>query len=151
MNAYSVDLRKRVLADCDAGLGTKAVAEKYHVSPAIVRRWKQRRRENGELGPRPSGGRRPRKVDRAAVAAAARAQPDATLRELRDTLGLDVSIQTMWRVLRELGFSFKKKSCAPPSKTGPTSPSRERAGKLGKSGWTHSGSSSLMKRGPRRT
>lgn len=108
MTAYSVDLRKRVLADCDIGHGTKAVAEKYSVSPAIVRRWKQRRRENGELGPRRSGGRRPRKVDRAAMATAVHAQPDATLRELRDALGLDVSLQTIWRVLRELGISLKK-------------------------------------------
>ncbi len=151
MKAYSVDLRKRVLADCDAGLGTKAVAEKYSVSPAIVRRWKQRRRENGELGPRRSGGRRPRQVDRAAVAAAARAQPDATLRELRDALGLDVSIQTIWRVLRELQFSFKKKSCTPPSKTGPTSRRRERTGEPGKSGSIRVGSSSSTKPGRKRT
>jgi len=151
MKAYSMDLRKRVLADCDTGLGTKAVAEKYRVSPAIVRRWKQRRRENGELGPRRSGGRRPRQVDRAAVAAAVRAQPDATLRELRDALGLDVSIQTMWRVLRELGVSFKKKSCTPPSKTAPTSRRRERTGGLGKSDSTRVGLSSSTRRGRRRT
>lgn len=36
--AYSMDLRRRVIADCDAGLGTKAVALKYSVSPAWVRR-----------------------------------------------------------------------------------------------------------------
>ena len=59
MQAYSVDLRKRVLADSDAGLGTKIVAQKYSVSPAIVRRWNQRRREHGEWEPRRrnSGGR----------------------------------------------------------------------------------------------
>lgn len=107
MKAYSTDFRKRVLADCDAGLGTKAVAEKYSVSPAIVRRWKQRRREHGELEPRRQSGR-PRVVDRAAVAAAVQARPDATLRELRDALGLDVSLQTIWRILRELKISYKK-------------------------------------------
>lgn len=107
MQAYSTDLRQRVLADCDIGLGTQAVAEKYAVSPAIVRRWKQRRRENGELEPRRGGGR-PREVDRSAVAAAVQNQPDATLRELREALGLDVSLQTIWRILRELGISYKK-------------------------------------------
>lgn len=109
MRAYSVDLRKRVLADCDAGLGTKAVAEKYQVSPAIVRRWKQRRRENGELGPRPWNAGRKRKVDRSMVAAVSRAHPDATLRELRDALGIAVSLQTIHRILRELKITFKKK------------------------------------------
>ena len=33
MEAYSMDLRSRVIADCDAGLGTKQAAEKYKVSP----------------------------------------------------------------------------------------------------------------------
>ena len=44
MEAYSMDLRKRVLKDCDAGLGTLAVSVKYDVSPAWIRRLKQRRR-----------------------------------------------------------------------------------------------------------
>ncbi len=35
MRAYSVDVRQWVLADCDAGVGTKAVAEKYQVSRAV--------------------------------------------------------------------------------------------------------------------
>ena len=32
MKAYSMDLRVRVLADCDAGLGTKSLASAYRVS-----------------------------------------------------------------------------------------------------------------------
>jgi len=47
MPTYSLDLRQRVLADCDAGLKTKAVAEKYGVSRTWVRSLKQRRRETG--------------------------------------------------------------------------------------------------------
>ena len=34
MRAYSMDLRERVLADCDAGLRTGEVAAKFRVSPA---------------------------------------------------------------------------------------------------------------------
>ena len=37
MAAYSLDLRTHVLADCDAGLQTKPVAEKYGVSRTWVR------------------------------------------------------------------------------------------------------------------
>jgi transposase len=151
MRAYSLDLRKRVLADCDAGLGTKAVAEKYQVSPAIVRRWKQRRRENGELGPRPWNGGRKRRVDRDAVAAAVRARPDATLRELREALGIEVSLQTIHSILRELKISFKKKSSTPRSKTVPTSRRNAPNGKRGKSASTRGGSSSSTKRGRKRT
>jgi len=151
MRAYSIDLRKRVLADCDAGLGTKSVAEKYHVSPAIVRRWKQRRRENGELGPRPWNAGRKRKVDRAAVAAAVRNQPDATLRELREALGIDVSLQTIHRILRELKISFKKKSSTPRSKTAPTSRRNAPSGKRGKSDSIRGGSSSSTRPGRKQT
>lgn len=151
MRAYSIDLRKRVLADCDAGLGTKAVAEKYQVSPAIVRRWKQRRRENGELGPRPWNAGRKRRVDRDAVAAAVRAQPDATLRELREALGIDVSLQTIHSILRELKISFKKKSSTPRSKTVPTWRRNDPNGKRGKSDSNLGDSSSSTKRGRKRT
>jgi transposase len=59
MRAYSMDLRQRVLLDCDAGLTTPAVAAKYRISASWVRRLVQRRRATGETGPRP-GGRRPR-------------------------------------------------------------------------------------------
>ena len=51
MKPYSMDLRRRVLADCNAGMATKGVADKYRVSPAWVRRLKQRRRETGEVAP----------------------------------------------------------------------------------------------------
>ena len=151
MRAYSLDLRKRVLADCDAGLGTKAVAEKYQVSPAIVRRWKQRRRENGELGPRPWNGGRKRRVDRDAVAAAVRARPDATLRELREALGIEVSLQTIHSILRELKISFKKKSSTPRSKTVRTSPRSGPTGKRGKLDSIPGDSSSSTKPGRKRT
>jgi len=36
MEAYSMDLRVRVMADVDAGMGTKAAAEKYRVSPSAA-------------------------------------------------------------------------------------------------------------------
>ncbi|MEM6507383.1 MAG: hypothetical protein AAF711_18255, partial [Planctomycetota bacterium] len=63
MKPYSQDLRDRVLAACDAGTPTKRVAQTFWVSPAWVRRLKQRRRETGEVAPRPAGGRRFGKID----------------------------------------------------------------------------------------
>jgi len=38
MQAYSMDLRVRVMADVDAGLGTNATAAKYRVSPDWIRK-----------------------------------------------------------------------------------------------------------------
>lgn len=107
--AYSMDLRQRVIADCDAGLGTKAVAIKYHVSPAWVRRLKQHRRERGDIVPRKGGGSRGRKIDRNRLAELVAEQPDATLVELRDRLGVQVTPWAISKALRELELTYKKR------------------------------------------
>src|SRR5437588_8389211 len=59
MRAYSMDLRERVWADCQAGMKTPAVAEKYRVSGSWVRRLKQRHRATGSLARRPPSTGRP--------------------------------------------------------------------------------------------
>ncbi len=111
MHAYSLDLRTRILDDCDRGLTTRAVATKYSVSESWVRRLKQRRRDQGELAPRvPAAGRKPgwpAYADR--LRAAIGETPDATLQELRDRLGLAVALSTLWRAVAALGLSVKKK------------------------------------------
>lgn len=146
MQAYSMDLRKRVLADSDAGLPTKPVAERYGVSRTWVRSLKQRRRETGEIAPRVGGGRKP-KIDRARLAALVQQQPDVTLMELRERLGVTCSLSAIWMALDKLRITFKKKRSAPPNKTGRTSRKNARTGGRGKSGSTRDGSSSSTKRG----
>jgi len=122
MKPYSMDLRERVLADCDAGLPTQAVAAKYRVSPSWVRRLKQRRRDTGAVAPR-AARRGPKPswdgyADR--LREAVRRTPDATLEELRDRLGLAVALSTLWRAVAALGLSVKKKLPGRPSRTGRT-------------------------------
>lgn len=111
MKPYSMDLRQRVLDDCDAGLPTKEAAAKYRVSPAWVRRLRQRRRETGAVAPaRPRTGPRPSwdaYADR--LREAIRQAPDATLAELRQRLGLAVALSTLWRAVAALGLTVKKK------------------------------------------
>ena len=106
--AYSMDLRQRVIDDCDAGVGTQAVAEKYSVSPAWVRRLKQHRRERGDIRPRTGTGR-PRIIDDTQLARLVDQQPDATLVELRDRLGVAVTPQAISKALRRLKLTFKKR------------------------------------------
>lgn len=122
MHPYSLDLRQRLLADCDQGLSTRAVATKYSVSESWVRRLKQRRRESGELAPRvPDPGPQPSWRAYAGQLREAIGQaPDATLEELRDHLGLAVALSTLWRACAALGLSVKKKSSGRRSRTGPT-------------------------------
>jgi transposase len=128
MEAYSMDLRRRVIAACDAGQGTTSVATNFNVSPAWVRRLKQQRRERGDIRPRVGGGPPPRKIDRQRLAELVNEQPDATLVELRDRLGISVTPWAICKALRELKLSYKKSRSTQPNRTGPMSPKRERRG-----------------------
>jgi transposase len=112
MKPYSMDLRQRVLAECDKGAATSAVAARFSVSPAWVRRLKQRRREAGGVEPRrgrPGPARALAGAADAALAELARREPDLSAAEYRDRLGLAASAVTVWRALRRLGLTFKKK------------------------------------------
>ena len=108
--AYSMDLRKRVVTDSDAGLSSKQLAERYHVSRAWVDALKQRRRETGSIAPRKQTKFRRRVLqgqeDR--LRALVTAQPDATLAELRDRLRTSVALATIWRELNQLDLTVKK-------------------------------------------
>ena len=108
MHSYSMDLRSRVLSMSDAGHGTRTVAELLKVSASWVRRVKQRRREHGELGPRSRGGARNVKVDRERLAQLVAKQPDATLAELREQLGIECSLSAICTALQKLRLSYRK-------------------------------------------
>lgn len=111
MDAYSRDLRSRILEDYDGGMTTRVAATKYRVSESWLRQLKQRRRETGETTPRSS---RPKSAKKALaehselLRTLVGKQPDATLKELRAELPIAVSVTTLWRALDELKLSFKK-------------------------------------------
>ena len=118
MQAYSLDLRERVVDDRVAGLRTAEVARKYRVSPAWVRRLLHRYRATGQVAPK-------RRTQYRApllqpylqhLAAVIEAQPDATLAELRAALGVPVSPHGVARRAPPRP-ARKKKSCTPRNKT----------------------------------
>jgi len=119
--AYSQDLCDRVLAACDRGMKTKQVADVFAVSPAWVRRVKQRRRESGETAPRPCGGRTHYKIDRDRLAQLVGEYPDATLKELRSMLGVDCAESAVCTALKKLGFTYKKRRSTRRSRIDPMS------------------------------
>ena len=109
--AYSMDLRTRVLKDADAGLVSKELAERYHVSRAWVDALRQRRRETGAFAPLKPTKFRSRALataDLDRLAAVIAARPDATLAEIRETLRTSAGLTTIWRALKQLDFTFKK-------------------------------------------
>jgi len=133
MKAYSMDLRKRILADCDAGMEIRQVAVKYDVSESWIRRLRQRRRENGETAPRPRKKAPPKWLPYAeSLQQFIASKPDATLAEVQQALKIPLSIPTLCRALMALRLTFKKKSCAPRSRIGRTSRSGGPSGGSGK-------------------
>ena len=108
--AYSIDLRKRVMQDSDAGLTSKELAARYHVSRAWVDALKQRRRETGSIAPHKQTKFRRRVLEGQEdhLRALVTAQPDATLAELRDALRTSAALATIWRELNQLDLTIKK-------------------------------------------
>jgi len=132
MDAYSIDLRRRIFEDCDGGMTTRTAATKYRVSESWIRRLKQRRRETGETTARSS---RPKTVKKTLAEHTELLRrlicenSDATLDELRARLPVAVGRTTVWRALEELKLSFKKKSSTQPNKIVRTSARSGRRGK----------------------
>jgi transposase len=123
MQAYSMDLRERVVAACDEGIDTRAeIAERFSVSQSWIRRLLQRRREAGSIAPKPHGGGQRPAFDAEGLERLRRAvaeRPDATLAELRDAIGATCGITAVHEATVALGLTLKKSRSTPPSGTGP--------------------------------
>jgi transposase len=114
MRPYSKDLRERVVAAVDHGEGSqREVARRFRVSLTFVFRLLRRRRDAGTLDPKPHGGCPPPTMgpdELRRLAELIREQPDATLEQLRQRGDFRCSLTTIWRALRRLGLTRKKKS-----------------------------------------
>jgi transposase len=116
-----MDLRQRILADCDAGVATKAVAQKYSVSPSWVRRLKQRR-QTGQVGPTDQrrGPKPGWETHAERIREAVRQAPDATLQEYRERFDLPLARSALARALVALRLSRKKSRPGRASRTART-------------------------------
>ncbi len=121
--AYSQDLRERVMAAVDGGLGVYSAAPLFRVSVSYIYKALGRRCATGDVTAHKSGGGPKPKL--AAYDEALRAQvaqrADITLIELQTWLAADqavkVSIGCLWARVRHLGLTLKKSRNAPQSKT----------------------------------
>jgi transposase len=125
---YSQDLRERVIAAVDGGIGAYAAAAVFRVSVSYIYKVLGRRRSTGET--KALTGRAGRKAKLAAHDEALRARvaaiPDATLEELQAWLAterkVEVSIGCLWNRLRRLKLPLKKSHTTLPSRSGRMSP-----------------------------
>ena len=125
MNAYSLDLRLKVLDAVDRGIPRKEVVRTFGVSMPTLERYLRRRRQGGNLAPKPSPGRTPSICatveERRMLWEQLEENNEATLErhcELWEGKGkARVSVSTMSRAVRKLGWTFKKSRWVPPSET----------------------------------
>jgi len=114
MRAYSNDLRERIVAAVERGdYPLRQLAHLFSVSLSFLVRLLQRKRRTGSVHPEPHAGGPTPKLDAAAHArlrALVRDQPDATLAELRDRLGVSCSLMTIARALKRHRITRKKKT-----------------------------------------
>ena len=114
MSPYSMDLRERVAAAVDRQEGSqREISRRFRVSLSFIVRLLQRRRKADTLTPKPHGGG-PTPVlsprDQQRLRQLIDEQNDATLNQLRQRGGFRCSLTTIWRTLRHLGLTYKKKT-----------------------------------------
>lgn len=112
MDAYSMDLRKRVIAAYDQGEGTQAeLAKRFKLTERWIQKLFRQRRETGSIAPKPHRRGRKAKISGAKeerLKKAVAKTPDASLDELRDRCGVDGSRMCIFRALRRLRITRKK-------------------------------------------
>lgn len=119
---YSKERRREVLAECDAGKGTREVALLFNVSESWVRRVKQERREQGKTAPKLTRNRTPDWATHADwLREKVTQKPDATLLELVALAAVErdwkTSDATICRALAALRLTRKKRRSSPRSRT----------------------------------
>jgi transposase len=123
MNAYSLDLRTKIVEAKERGIPTSEVAKTFGVGVSSVKRYAAVAREGSSLVPKKHPGSKP-KLDQAAkklLEADLRERPAATLPQRREFLqraaGVEVSDSTVSRMLKRMGWSRKKDRWVPQSAT----------------------------------
>jgi len=116
MNAYSLDLRQRVVAAVTEGLSRGDVLRIFQISQSTLTRYLKQHRTSDSLAARPhAGGPQPAipSTHHPALADLVAADPDATLAHLCDAwahqTGVRVSQATMCRTLASIGLPRKKR------------------------------------------
>jgi transposase len=114
LNAYSEDLRKKIVEATERGTPNTEVARAFGVGLSSVKRYVATAREGRSLAPKRRPGSKPKLDERATklLEADLEERPAAILPERREFLervaGVRVSDSTVSRMLRRLGWSRKK-------------------------------------------
>jgi|SRR5579859_2126520 len=125
MRAYSEDLRERVIKQWQAGKSQTELVALFAVSAGSVKRWIRQYKESGQVQAkqRTVWPHRFSPDDYARLRQQVEQHSDATLAEhvafWEEAQRQTVSVSTMWRALRAIGWSLKKRQWEPVSVTKP--------------------------------
>ena len=152
MRAYSTDLKERLVRAVADGQPMREAARRFGVAVTTVKRAVVQERETGSLERKPIPGC-PRRIgpeQETALLARLAAAPDATVLEhcawWAQQYGQQLSETTMWRAIRRLGWTHKKRHWQLASATS----KRAQPGAKRSPSWTRS-SSSLSTKAARRS
>ncbi|MDQ6832878.1 MAG: transposase [Chloroflexota bacterium] len=124
MNAYSQDLRERIVRAVQGGMSRAEAARRFMVNERTVRRYLRRYERTGSIAPtvfRPGPPPTIGPDHEAALLAQLTDAPDATLGEhcarWEREQGRTLSVSTMCRAQQRIGWTVKKSRSSPASKT----------------------------------
>ena len=123
MKAYSIDLRKRVLAAYDSDQHSlNQIATQFQVTTRWIQKLRQQRDQEGSIAPRPQNqGRKPAfQGDRLKpLDGFVQRHPDATLEEIRECFSdrVHCSVVAVHNALKRLGWRYKNNRYEPANKT----------------------------------
>ena len=105
-NAYSADLRERVVAYVVGGGKKGEACRIFQIGHDTLYRWLRQYRETGRVAPRKRGKYTAWKLDEAALQQHLQTHADASVKELAAVF--EVSHVAIWKAGRRLGISRKK-------------------------------------------
>ncbi len=114
MNAYSEDLRMKIIEALERGMGKSQAARTFSVSLSSVKRYAKKAQEGRSLAPRKRPGSKPKLDERSSklLEADLKEHPFLTLQQrceyLRAVASVEVSRSTVCRAIKQMRSTRKK-------------------------------------------
>jgi transposase len=114
MNAYSEDLRKKIVEALERGMGKSQAARTFSVSLSSIKRYAKLAEEGRSLAPKKRPGSKPKLDERSRrlLEADLKEHPFLTLQQrceyLRAVASLEVSRSTVCRAIKQMNATRKK-------------------------------------------
>src|SRR5713226_3478553 len=115
---YSYDLRVRVVAAVEGGIGVREASRMFRIHRDTIYTWLARKDATGDVQAKTGyqRGHSQKITDPEQFRAFVQEQGEATLEQLAEAWG-GVKRMTIWRQLRKIGYTHKKRPFAIPSGT----------------------------------